>query len=81
MATKNLKLLDIIIYGLLLIGALNWGLVGVFGFDLVAFIFGQMTVLSRLVYAIVGLAAVYDLVFIKAIWRRWGVHLNEPAHA
>jgi len=40
-----------------LIGALNWGLVGFFNFDLVAWIFGYMTVWSRLVYAIIGLAA------------------------
>ncbi len=41
-----------------LIGALNWGLVGLFGFDLVAFLFGAMTVLSRIVYTVIGLSAV-----------------------
>ncbi|MBO7244086.1 MAG: DUF378 domain-containing protein [Alphaproteobacteria bacterium] len=41
-----------------LIGALNWGLIGIFGFDLVAAIFGQMSLLSRLIYTIVGLSAV-----------------------
>lgn len=40
-----------------LIGALNWGLVGFFKFDIVAWLFGPMTILSRLVYAIIGLAA------------------------
>lgn len=40
-----------------LIGALNWGLVGIFNFDLVAWIFGPMTLLSRLVYAVIGVAA------------------------
>ena len=40
-----------------LIGALNWGLVGFFKFDFVAWLFGPMTWLSRLVYAIIGLAA------------------------
>ncbi len=40
-----------------LIGALNWGLVGFFSFDLVAWLFGPMTMLSRFVYAIIGLAA------------------------
>jgi uncharacterized membrane protein YuzA (DUF378 family) len=78
---KSLKSLDIIFYGLLLIGALNWGLVGIFGFDLVAFIFGEMSMFSRLVYSVVGLAAVYDMVFIKATWKRWGVHYHTPAHA
>lgn len=46
---------------LLIIGGLNWGLVGLFGFDLVAAIFGSMTLLSRVVYVIVGVAAVYTL--------------------
>lgn len=41
-----------------LIGALNWGLIGIFGFDLVAAIFGPMTLLSRLIYSLVGLSAV-----------------------
>jgi len=77
---KSLKTLDIIVYGLLIIGAINWGLVGVFGFDLVAFLFGEMSIFSRLIYAVVGLAAVYDLVFIKAIWKRWDVHYSSPAH-
>ena len=45
--------------GLVIIGALNWLLVGAFRFDLVAAIFGQMSVLSRIVYVVVGLAGVY----------------------
>ena len=43
---------------LVIVGALNWGLVGLFHFDLVAAIFGAMSLLSRLIYIIVGLAAV-----------------------
>jgi uncharacterized membrane protein YuzA (DUF378 family) len=43
---------------LVLIGALNWGLVGLFGFDLVASIFGDMTLMSRVVYSLVGLSAI-----------------------
>jgi hypothetical protein len=50
---------------LLIIGGLNWGLVGAFGFDLVATIFGDMSVLSRVVYVLVGLAAI-DAVFATA---------------
>lgn len=47
---------------LLIIGGLNWGLVGFFQFDLVAAIFGgQAAVISRLIYAIVGLAAIYQI--------------------
>jgi len=43
---------------LVIIGGLNWGLVGFFSFDLVKAIFGDMTALSRLVYDLVGLSAI-----------------------
>ena len=42
-----------------IVGGLNWGLVGIFKFDLVAWIFGDMSVVSRVVYILVGIAAVY----------------------
>ena len=45
-------------YVLVIIGALNWGLVGIFGFDLVAAIFGEMTVLSRIIYSLVGVSGI-----------------------
>ena len=45
-------------YILTLIGALNWGLVGIFGFDLVASIFGDMTVMSRILYSLIGISAI-----------------------
>jgi len=51
--------LDWVALVLVLIGALNWGLVGFFSFDLVAAIFGTMSVISRVIYALVGLAAIY----------------------
>ena len=44
---------------LVVVGGLNWGLVGIFGFDLVAAIFGEMSALSRVVYTLVGVSAVY----------------------
>ena len=44
---------------LVIIGGLNWGLIGFFKFDLVAAIFGDMSALTRIVYALVGLAALY----------------------
>ena len=47
---------------LVIIGGLNWGLVGFFNFDLVAAIFGNMSFLSRIIYGLVGLSAVYLLV-------------------
>ncbi len=56
---QNLKPLDWLALVLVLVGALNWGLVGLLEFDLVATIFGEMTVISRVVYSLVGLAAIY----------------------
>lgn len=46
------------------IGALNWGLVGLFGFDLVAWIFGPATVASNVVYSIIGFAALLWLIWL-----------------
>jgi uncharacterized membrane protein YuzA (DUF378 family) len=47
---------------LLIVGGLNWGLVGLFGFDLVAALFGEMSLLSRIVYSLVGLSALWQLI-------------------
>ena len=47
---------------LTIIGALNWGLIGIFGFDLVAFIFGPATIASSIVYSIIGIAALVWIV-------------------
>ncbi len=52
------KFLKTASYILVLVGALNWGLVGLFDFDLVAKIFGEMSALSRIVYSLVGLCAI-----------------------
>jgi uncharacterized membrane protein YuzA (DUF378 family) len=46
---------------LMIIGAVNWGLVGAFGIDLVAAIFGEMSALARLVYVLVGLAGLWGI--------------------
>jgi uncharacterized membrane protein YuzA (DUF378 family) len=70
-----MKSLDIVVTLLLIVGGLNWGLYGLFRFDLVAAIFGEMSVLSRLVYVVVGLAAVYQGLSWKSIQRRWGLAL------
>lgn len=47
---------------LLIVGGLNWGLVGLFQFDLVAALFGEMSLLSRIVYTLVGAAALGQLI-------------------
>ena len=54
------KTLDYIALTITIIGAVNWGLIGFFRFDLVAFLFGSMTMLSRIVYDLVGIA---DFIF------------------
>ena len=55
-----MRTLDTIALILLIIGGLNWGLVGAFQFDLVATLFGEGSALSRLVYVLVGLSAVIE---------------------
>lgn len=53
--------LDYTLLTFVLIGAINWGLIGFFRFDLVAFLFGNMSWLSRIVYGIVGISGLYLL--------------------
>ena len=58
-----MRIVNIITLLLVIVGAVNWGLVGLFQFDLVAAMFGgQQAALSRIVYALVGLAGIYQLV-------------------
>jgi uncharacterized membrane protein YuzA (DUF378 family) len=68
-----MKSLDVLFAVLLVVGGLNWGLVGLFNFDLVAAIFGSMSALSRIVYILVGISGLYQAMQWKAIQRRWGL--------
>lgn len=68
---KDMKTLDVIAAVLLVVGGLNWGLVGLFDFNLVAALFGDASSVSRLVYVLVGLGAVYQGISWRAIQRRW----------
>ena len=61
-------ILKIITFILVIIGAINWGLVGFFQFDLVSFIFGEMSLLSRIVYDIVGLSAIVLLILNREVF-------------
>lgn len=70
-----MKGFDTFVAILILIGAINWGLVGFFGFDLVGAIFGAT--LSRIIFALVGLAAVYQIVAWKPFHARMAP--REPA--
>ena len=54
-----MKILCTIALTLVIIGALNWLLIGIFSFDLVAFLFGNLSWLSRIIYTIVGLCGLY----------------------
>ncbi len=58
-----MKTLDYIAVILVAIGAINWGLIGFFDFNLVKAIFGDMTWVTRIIYAIVGIAGLYSLSF------------------
>ncbi|HUV86875.1 MAG TPA: DUF378 domain-containing protein [bacterium] len=66
---KNLNALDWIALILVIVGGLNWGLVGIFGFDLVAWIFASIYVVARIVYILVALAAIY-MIIIAAMLRK-----------
>ena len=59
--------LDYTLLSLVIIGAINWGLIGFFHFDLVAFIFGEMSWLSRIIYALVGISGLYACSFFGRI--------------
>ncbi len=56
-----MKVLDYIVLTLIIVGTLNWGLVGIFNFDLVKWIFGNMTIISRIIYTVIGLCGLYAL--------------------
>jgi uncharacterized membrane protein YuzA (DUF378 family) len=71
-----MKKLDVAATVLLIIGGLNWGVVGLTGSDLVGALFGPLSPLSRAVYLVVALAGLYEAVQWKAIQRR-----RQPAFA
>ena len=57
-----MKIVNTVTLILLIVGGLNWGLVGLFGFDLVAALFGEKSALSRIVYTLVGASALWQLI-------------------
>ena len=59
----NHKALDCTALTIAIIGAINWGLIGLFSFDLVAFIFGNLSWISGIIYALVGICGVYLITF------------------
>ncbi len=75
-----MKTTDVIAAVLVVVGALNWGLVGLFKFDLVAALLGSGTMLSAIVYTLVGIAGVYQAIQFRAIQKRW-CETPQLAHA
>jgi uncharacterized membrane protein YuzA (DUF378 family) len=67
----DMKTIDVIVAVLLVIGGANWGLVGLFDFDLVAATLGEGSILARIVYSLVGACAAYQALGWKAIQARW----------
>jgi len=60
--SKSCCVVDTVALILVIVGGLNWGLVGAFDFDLVAALFGEMSVLSRIVYILVGVSAIWTAI-------------------
>lgn len=54
--------LDVVCLILVIIGAVNWGLIGFFNLDLISVIFGNMSMITRIIFAVVGIAGIYSLV-------------------
>lgn len=58
---KNMKIIDTIALVLIIIGAINWGLIGLFNFNLVDTIFGTMSIISRIIYILVGISGLWGI--------------------
>lgn len=58
-----MKALDMTALALVVIGAINWGLIGFFQYDLVSALFGTMSTFTRIIFALVGIAGLYSISF------------------
>lgn len=65
-----MKGLDYTALVIVIIGAVNWGLIGLFNFNLVGFIFGDMSWLSRIIYTLVGICGLYTITFFGRIMNK-----------
>jgi uncharacterized protein len=74
-----MKVVDYIVLVLLIIGGLNWGLVGFFDVNVINGIFNKAPMIGRIIYALVGLAALYRIL-VAEIWSHWffGTHRHVP---
>jgi uncharacterized membrane protein YuzA (DUF378 family) len=62
-----MKTINCIALTLVIIGAINWGLIGLFDFNLVAFLLGRMTALMRIIYALVGISGLWAIAFFSKV--------------
>lgn len=69
--SKGPGAVDYLTFILVIVGAINWGLVGLLGFDLVASLFGEMSMITRIVYDLVGISGIY-CIFILMKWGNMG---------
>lgn len=67
-----MKIVDYIALILVIIGAINWGLIGFFSMDLVRILFGNMSMVSRIIYALVGIAGLYAISFFGRLSQSFG---------
>lgn len=63
---KHLNVFDWVALILLVIGGVNWGMIGIFNVDLVSMLFGVMTILTRIIFVMVGLAAIHTVYILAA---------------
>ena len=66
-----MKFLDVIVSILLIIGGLNWGIIALMDMDVVAYFTGAGTTITKIIYGLVGLAAVYKIFQCNSIRERW----------
>ena len=66
-----MKFLDVIAVVILVLGGLTWGLIGIFDFNIIAFIFSKSPWTARGIYFLIGLCAVYQIHQWRAMQRRW----------
>lgn len=74
-----MKIFDAIAFTTVASGALYLGILGAAGLDIVSIIFGEMSLLSRAIYCVIGLAAVYQLTQFKFVHQRWAQSEIGPA--
>lgn len=74
-----MKWLNVVALILVIIGGINWGLIGLFDFNLVAAIFGVESILTTVIYVLVGLAALYSIYLLRPILQGSDSHHHAPA--